>query len=158
MVPALLTVSNEILSGAPMPPSFLEALVVPLRKKGDLADSIDYRPISLLQTSYKIFAKILATHLQTVMPRLVGDSRKGFVRGRQMRTLVNIMLFQLASASNEMDLPARASRVILLLDFRKACDTVDREFLYAALRAFHLKTSLSISSSACIPELQLGSP
>ena len=137
MVPALLTVSNEILFGAPMPPSFLEALVIPLRKKGDSSDALDYRPISLLQTSYKIFAKVLATRLQTVLPRLVGDSQQGFVRGRQMRKLVTMMLSQITSASDEVDLPASASRVILLLDFRKAYDTVDREFLYAALRAFH---------------------
>ena len=82
MVPALLSVSNDILSDAPMPPSFLEALVIPLRKKGDSSDALDYRPISLLQTNYKIVAKVLAARLQTVMPRWVGDSQQGFVRGR----------------------------------------------------------------------------
>ena len=124
MVPALLSMSNEILSDAPMPPSFLKALVIPLRKKGDSSDALDYRLISLLQTSYKMFAKVLVTRLQTVMPRLVGDSQQGFVRGRQMRKLVTMMISQLASASDEVDLPASASRVILLLDFYKAYDTV----------------------------------
>ena len=68
----------------------------------------------------------MATRLQTVMPRLVGDSQQGFVRGRQMRKLVFMMLSQLASATDEGDLPASSSRVILLLNFRKAYDTVDR--------------------------------
>lgn len=64
LVPVLVVVCNEILQGAPMPPSFLEALVTPLRKKSDSADALDYRPISLLQTSYKIFANVLAKRLQ----------------------------------------------------------------------------------------------
>ena len=69
--------SNEILKGAHMLPSFLEALVIPLRKKGDSANALDYRPKSLLQTSYNIFATFLATRLQRVLPILIGDSQKG---------------------------------------------------------------------------------
>ena len=41
LVPALVVVSNEILHGNHMPPSFLEALVLPLRNKGDSADVLD---------------------------------------------------------------------------------------------------------------------
>ena len=52
LVPALVVVSNELLHGKHMSPSFLEALVIPLRKKGDSADALDYSPISLLQTNY----------------------------------------------------------------------------------------------------------
>ena len=54
-----------------------------------------------------------------------------------MRKLVNMMLSELASASDEVDPAASACRVILLLDLRKAYDILDRELLYAALRAFH---------------------
>ena len=54
-----------------------------------------------------------------------------------MLKLVEMMLSQLASASNDEDRPFSSSRVILLLDFRKAYDTVDQEFLYASLRHFN---------------------
>ena len=73
-MPALVRVSNEILAGADPPLSFLEALIIRLRKKGDSVDAMDYRPISLLQTSHKIFAKVLAARLQRVLPKLIGDS------------------------------------------------------------------------------------
>lgn len=136
LVPALLTISNQILHGEPMPPSFLEAMIIPLRKKGDSSDAMDYRPISLLQSSYKIFAKVMATRLQRILPRLVGDSQQGFVHGRQMLKTVMMMLAQLATATTDDDIAPDDSRVILLLDFRKAYDTVDREFLYETLRNF----------------------
>eukprot|EP00644_Phytophthora_capsici_P008774 jgi/Phyca11/131860/e_gw1.118.5.1 len=84
MVPRLAVVCNEILQGQAPPESFLQAVVVPLRKKGDSSNALDYRPISLLQTSYKLFAKVLATRLQGFLGRLVGSSQQGFVHGRQM--------------------------------------------------------------------------
>uniref|UniRef100_A0AAV1T2A2 Reverse transcriptase domain-containing protein n=1 Tax=Peronospora matthiolae TaxID=2874970 RepID=A0AAV1T2A2_9STRA len=47
-----------------------------------------------------------------------------------------MMLAQLATATSGTTTSADDSRVILLLDFRKAYDTVDREFLYEDLRQF----------------------
>ena len=47
-----------------------------------------------------------------------------------MLKLVTIMLSHLLSSRDEADLSACFSRVILILDFRKAYNTVDREFLY----------------------------
>ena len=127
-VPAPVVVSNEILHGKHMPPSFLKALVIQFRNREDSADALDYRLISLLQTSYKTFAKVLATRLQRLVPLLFGDSQQGIVRGRQMLKLVTMMLIHLSSSRDEADLFACFSRVILLLDFCKAYDTVDREF------------------------------
>ena len=100
------------------------------------ADEMEYRPISLLQTSYKIFAKALATLLHCVVPNLIGDSKKGFVHGRLMSKLVMMMLAQLATAKSDATIVAENSQVILLLYFRKAYDTMDRDFLYEALRHF----------------------
>ena len=53
LAPAMVITENELLQGRDPPPSFLEGLIIPLRKKGDSVDAMDYRPISLLQTGYK---------------------------------------------------------------------------------------------------------
>ena len=53
-----------------------------------------------------------------------------------MRKTVMMMLAPLATAKAEPDLTAARSRAILLLDFRKAYDTVSREFLFLTLRRF----------------------
>ena len=57
-----------------------------------------------------------------------------------MIKLVMMMLSQLATATTDEAIEASESRLILLLDFRKAYDTVDREFLYAALPQFEFDT------------------
>lgn len=84
MVPALVAIGNQILAGADLPPSFLSALIIPLMKKGDSDDAMDYRPISLLQTGYEVFAKVLATRVQMCLPRVISDSQHGLVHGRRL--------------------------------------------------------------------------
>ena len=42
MFPALVLISHQILDGEDLPPSFSKTLVIPLRKKGDPADAMDY--------------------------------------------------------------------------------------------------------------------
>ena len=60
MAPAMVAVSNELLQGGLPSASFLEGIIISLRKQGDLDDAMDYRPIALLQTGYKIFTKVIA--------------------------------------------------------------------------------------------------
>lgn len=49
----------------------LEALIIPLRNKGNSDNAMDYRPISLLITGYKVIAKILAMRLRARFMALV---------------------------------------------------------------------------------------
>ena len=53
-----------------------------------------------------------------------------------MLKTVMMMMTMLATATAEPELAANMSRVVLLLDFRKAYDTVAREFLFVALLRF----------------------
>jgi len=44
----------------------------------------DYRPITLLNVSYKIVAKALARKLRTMADRLIHPSEHGFIPGRNI--------------------------------------------------------------------------
>ena len=56
-----------------------------------------------------------------------------------MRIIVMMMMLtQLATARAEPELLPSDSQAILLLDFRKAYDTVSREFLFLSLERFEL--------------------
>ena len=92
LAPALERVYPSILDGAPCPPSFAEALIFPIRKNGDSDNPKDYRPISLLNSSYKIFARLLARRLAPGLDTVVSDVQNGFVYGRRMEHSVNTML------------------------------------------------------------------
>ncbi|POM78315.1 RxLR effector candidate protein [Phytophthora palmivora] len=62
---------------------------------------MDYRPITLLQTSYKILAKVVATRLQKFLGKLIGNSQQGFVHGRQMNKTVMMIMAQLKMATDD---------------------------------------------------------
>ncbi|KAL4163946.1 hypothetical protein KRP22_004570 [Phytophthora ramorum] len=144
LVPAMVAIGNELLKGGEPPKSFLEGLIIPLRKKGDSDNAMDYRPISLLQTGYKVYTKIIASRVQKVMGRTIGESQQGFVHGRQMMKTVMMMLAMLTTAKQEPDLAALESRVILMLDFKKAYDTVARAFLFLVLEKFGFSNAFGV--------------
>ncbi len=56
---------------------------IPIFKKGDTADYSNFRPISLLPTTYKIFSGILSQRLTTVAVDLewISPEQKGFLPG-----------------------------------------------------------------------------
>ena len=82
---------QNIEAGTP-PPGFTEALVVLLYKKGSRQDIANYRPISLLNTDYKIFAKAWASRTQALLPHLIDPSQTGFVRGRYIKDNVMALM------------------------------------------------------------------
>lgn len=110
-------------------------------KKGNSNDVIDYRHIALLQTGHKVYTKIIATQVLGTPPE---GLQQGFVHGRKMRKAMMVMLALLTTPTAEPKLAALRSRAIFLLDFRKAYDTVAREFLFLALVHFKFSQELTV--------------
>ncbi|KAF1314920.1 Rxlr effector protein, partial [Globisporangium splendens] len=136
MVEVLVREFNNIQRGAPMPRSFGQGIVIPLRKKGDSSNPLDYRPITLLTTTYKLFAKVLATRLQDILLWIIGEAQQGFVRDRLMENAILIMQAALDKAYHNNGEGLDDAPGIAMLDFMKAYDTLDREFLYLVLSKF----------------------
>ena len=55
-----------------------------LYKKKDREELSNWRPISLLNTDYKLVTKILAGRLKTVQPNIIHPDKKRFVAGRNI--------------------------------------------------------------------------
>eukprot|EP00887_Chlorella_sp_A99_P006178 scaffold3.g6178.t1 len=101
-----------------------------LHKTGDRSDPANYRPITLLTTDYRLYAKVLALQLNPCLSSIISRQQTAFVPGRCIGE--NVLLLQCLP-----ELLRRQGRwaVVVLCDFRKAYDTLDREFLFRTMRA-----------------------
>ncbi len=53
-----------------------------LKKTKDRHFLKNWRPISLLNTDYKIIAKLLANHMKSVLPSIIDEDQSGYLKGR----------------------------------------------------------------------------
>jgi hypothetical protein len=110
-----------------VPAGFTEGVIVTFYKSGPRSVTGNYRPITLLNTDYRLLAKILASRLAQVLGGVIGVEQSAFLPGRQIAD--NVRLLQLLPHA----LPISSEGVVAFLDFRKAYDTVSRAFLFKLL-------------------------
>lgn len=123
-----------------------------LPKSEDRLRIKNYRPISLLNTLYKVVAKVYANCMKPILHHWILPSQTGFVPNRCI--LDNIFL---AFESIEWALENQQALSMILLDFEKAYDRVNWTFLQQAMArmGFHNTwitqvLSLNLNASASI--------
>ena len=85
IVKMMTKVFNDIEMHGLVPSStFNEGWMCPLYKKGERNNAANYRPITVLNTDYKIMTKVLANKLAEVAPSLIHSDQAGFIRGRSI--------------------------------------------------------------------------
>ena len=117
-------------------PSQKRGILTLLYKKGDKSELSNWRPISQLNTDYKILAHVLANRLKKVINNLISNDQTGYIKGRNIG--FNIRLIQDVidyCENNEHD------GTILFLDFQKAFDTVNHDFLKNVLIMYNFGNS-----------------
>jgi sorting nexin-29 len=98
-----------------------EAHVISLFKEGKQNLCCNYRGISHLNTGYKIYTKILNTHLQTITEVILLENLSGFRKGRSC--IDNIFaLNQITEKRREFNLEMH----IAFIDLEKAFDRINR--------------------------------
>lgn len=68
----------------------------------------------------------------------IGDQQQGFVHGRLINKSIMAVMSLLNHANKSQQTSLEESPGIVLLEFAKAYDTVDRRYLYEVLRMFGL--------------------
>lgn len=133
LLPLLAKVFTAIGETGTVPPGFLDGALIVLFKKGDITLAVNYRPITLLNTDYRLLAKTLATRLNPVLCQIITPEQTAYLDGRSIGD--NIMFLQLLPALLRDE---GRSAVIAFLDFYKAYDTIDRAFLLKAMEAMSI--------------------
>jgi hypothetical protein len=130
LAPLLVEMLNLWYSARIGPTSFLEADIFCLKKGGVSQDPLNLRPLSLMNTDYKILTRVLATRTNPKLPLIVHPNQNGFVPLRSIHATIDLLTAAQTEARRNPDF---AKALAVLLDFMKAYDSVDREFLYAVL-------------------------
>lgn len=132
IAPFLTTLFNVTASTQQVTPSMREAVVAVIPKLGKEPTACSsYRPIALLNLDAKIYTKILATRLESVLPNLIDPDQSGFIKGRQTHDNLRHITHVVEKARRK-----HISAALLSLDVEKAFDWVEWSFLFQVLRRF----------------------
>jgi hypothetical protein len=133
--PRLCAVLNEAFHSpleAPLPASMRTGRIALIFKgKGaDRASPASYRPITLLNSDYKLAASVLASRFAAPLSSVIDSPQTAFLPGRWIGDNILAHL-------EEIDylLAAHEPGVIVFLDLAKAFDRIDRAWLLRSLEA-----------------------
>ena len=127
--PPLARLFGAIAAGDRLPPGFHDGTITMIFKAGDRTDPANYRPITLLNSDYRAYARVLASRLGPVLSSVIDSHQTAFLPGRHIGE--NILLAQALPRALSR---ANAGAISVACDFRKAYDTVDRDYLYQTMR------------------------
>uniref|UniRef100_A0A8C6NVQ2 Reverse transcriptase domain-containing protein n=1 Tax=Nothobranchius furzeri TaxID=105023 RepID=A0A8C6NVQ2_NOTFU len=88
----------------------------------------NWRPISLPDNDYKVFALIIANRLKMVLDSIIDETQSGFIPKRHITNNIRLVL-DILDYSDFIT----CDGFILFLDFYKAFDTVEHDFIFQAL-------------------------
>ncbi|TFY74811.1 hypothetical protein EWM64_g9201 [Hericium alpestre] len=134
VITMLTTVFNDIQTYGLLPDStFSQGWMCPIYKKNDKTEIANYHPITLLNTDYKIFTKVLALQLTAAVPQMIHTDQAGFIPGRSIfdQTCLAKAMISYAEAMDE-------NGAIVTLNQKKAYDKIDHTYLWCTLTTFNL--------------------
>ena len=110
-----------------------EAKIIILHKKGDRRDIKNYRPISLLPHTYKLFTRVLQNRMEKVLdenqPREQAGFRKGYSTTDHLQSLNQII-----EKCHEYNLKL----CVGFIDYEKAFDSIEHFAIFEALRKINI--------------------
>ena len=139
LLPYLVHIFNNIYNKAYFPRAWSQATIIPIFKKGDSNNPSNYRGISLLSLSSKIFMSILTTRLYNLaeLRGWICYEQAGFRRGYATTDHI-FTLYQIISNCLYGD--HRSKLYVAFIDYSKAFDTVNRNKLWEVLADLGVST------------------
>ena len=80
---------------------------------------INWRPLTLLDTVYKLASGTIANRIKTVLDSIINKDQTGFIKDRSIVENIRI-LFDMMKFTDEKNIPG----LLLLIDFEKAFDSL----------------------------------
>ena len=130
----LTDVFNNIQShGVDPKTEFALGWMCPIYKKKDPTEIGNYRPITLMNTDYKLLTKVLALQLSPSISSLIHENQAGFIPKRSIFNHVRLAK-SIISYAEVME----ENRAIIALDQEKAYNKIRHDYLWKTLDAFNI--------------------
>ena len=116
-----------------MPKSFSFGVISLLPKPGkDKTSLSNWRPITLLETGYKLLSGVLAKRINSKICKIVHSAQKGFIPGRNIVENIRLMYDTLHYAKENQQ-----GGTALVIDYEKAFDSISHKFFCRVLEFFN---------------------
>ena len=120
---------NESFANGHLTESQTQGMITCIPKSGKARNLLqNWRPISLLNTSYKLISLCITNRLRKVLNRIISPEQKGFLEGRTISDCTRIMFDIIHSCQTK-----NIDGLILLVDFQKAFDSLSWDFINETL-------------------------
>ena len=129
---------NESYKNKILPLSMRQVIITSI-PKGDKPREFlkNWRPISLLNVSYKLASSAIANRIKSVLPSIISETQTGFLQeryiGESTRLIYDIM--------NHCETNNKAG-LLMLIDFEKAFDSISWDFMLTAFKYFNFGDSI----------------
>ena len=120
-----------------IPEDVLRARVVLIFKKGDKEDLANYRPISLLNTIYKVLAAIVQDRIATKLDKFLQKTQYGFRQKRGTADAIHYVRRMIDKGER-----TGTKTLLVLLDWEKAFDKVLHHKLLEALTRMNIPSKI----------------
>ena len=99
----------------------------------------NWRPLTLLETLYKLISATLANRLKPVLDKNIGNEQMAYIPERYILECTR-NTYNIFTHAKENNLPG----VMIMIDFQKAFDSVGFKFIVTPLNMFGFGGTLSI--------------
>ncbi|CAI7875973.1 unnamed protein product [Closterium sp. NIES-54] len=123
-----MTLAKDFTASASLLTSVKDAVTILLHKKGAKDQLENYHPITLLNNSYKLLARVLASRVKRLLHKVISKEQFGFIPGRRFFNAIRLVADVIDAAKN-----GKEDLFLLLVDFKKEFDSVSRDFFFEVL-------------------------
>ena len=97
----------------------------------------NWRPITLLNCTYKIATGCIANRIKTVLDKIISKDQTGFIKGRYIGENTRL-IYDIMQYTETHNIPG----LLVLVDFEKAFDSLSWSFIEKTLEIFNFRSSI----------------